>query len=172
MYKIIGADNKEYGPVSLETLKQWINEGRANGRTLVMVEGENYWRLLSSVPELAALLPGQQQYPVPPLPSSAPTTQTQKQNRMAIASFVCGLLSILLCCCCGGFPFNILGVVFGIIGLNQIKSDPTQSGKGMAIAGIILGGFSLLMMAFSTILFFVSKEFRDIIYEQHRMWRI
>ena len=27
MYKIIGADGKEYGPISLEVLRQWIAEG-------------------------------------------------------------------------------------------------------------------------------------------------
>jgi hypothetical protein len=28
-YKIIGADLMEYGPVSAEQIRQWINEGRA-----------------------------------------------------------------------------------------------------------------------------------------------
>lgn len=172
MYKIIGADNKEYGPVPLETMKQWISEGRANARTLVMVEGENYWRQLSTIPELAALLPSQSQYEAPPLPPYVQTPPPQKQNTMALASFICGLLANILCCCFSGFPFNVLGVVFGIIALNQIKSDPSQTGKGMAISGIILGGFSLLIMISVGFLFLVSEEFRDMLYRQHKMWRI
>ena len=35
MYKIIGADQKEYGPVTAEQLRQWIAEGRVNGQTSV-----------------------------------------------------------------------------------------------------------------------------------------
>ena len=35
MYKIIGADLKEYGPVSVEQLRQWISEGRVNAQTKV-----------------------------------------------------------------------------------------------------------------------------------------
>ena len=31
MYKIIGADQKEYGPVSIEQLRLWITEGRVDG---------------------------------------------------------------------------------------------------------------------------------------------
>lgn len=171
MYKIIGADNREYGPVSLETLKKWIQEGRANGRTLVMVEGENYWRKLSTVPELAALLPPEQQFYASPPPPPHVESQTQKQNGMAIASFVCGLLSIL-CCCTGGFPFNILSIALGIIALYQMKNDPNQTGKGMAIAGIILGSFSILMSILSWIAFLTSPDFRDFIFEYQKKWKI
>ena len=40
MYKIIGADGKEYGPVSTEQLRQWLLEGRVNSHTQVQPEGE------------------------------------------------------------------------------------------------------------------------------------
>jgi hypothetical protein len=39
MYKIIGADGKEYGPVSTEQLRQWLTEGRVNNQTRVLAEG-------------------------------------------------------------------------------------------------------------------------------------
>ena len=32
MYKIIGADGKEYGPISAEQLRQWLNEDRDGQR--------------------------------------------------------------------------------------------------------------------------------------------
>lgn len=31
MYKIIGADGNQYGPVSLDELKSWVRDRRANG---------------------------------------------------------------------------------------------------------------------------------------------
>ena len=39
MYKIIGADGKEYGPITSEQLRQWMAEGRANLQTRVLPEG-------------------------------------------------------------------------------------------------------------------------------------
>lgn len=56
MYKIIGGDQNEYGPVSLEELRGWIAQKRANGRTMVKREGSEEWKPLASHPELAPLL--------------------------------------------------------------------------------------------------------------------
>ncbi|MEO7678838.1 MAG: DUF4339 domain-containing protein, partial [Verrucomicrobiota bacterium] len=50
MFKIIGTDQKEYGPISTEQLKQWIIEGRANASTLVQPVGNPDWKPLSSFP--------------------------------------------------------------------------------------------------------------------------
>jgi hypothetical protein len=52
MYKIIGADQKEYGPVTAEQLRQWTLDGRVNAQTLVQPEGSTDWQPLSSFPEL------------------------------------------------------------------------------------------------------------------------
>ncbi len=41
MYKIIGADGKEYGPVTSEQVRQWITEGRANAQTKVQPEAHD-----------------------------------------------------------------------------------------------------------------------------------
>ena len=55
----------------------------------------------------------------------------QRGNGMAVASLVCGICFCLLVT----VP---LAVIFGIIGLLKTR-DPSVSGKGMSIAGIILG---------------------------------
>ncbi|WP_241010874.1 DUF4190 domain-containing protein [Mycobacterium camsae] len=60
-------------------------------------------------------------------------------NPMAIASLVASLLGWI----CGVGP--ILGVVFGIIALNQIKQNG-QAGRGLALAGIIIGGIGIAFM--------------------------
>src|SRR6266404_3025435 len=52
-YKIIGADKKEYGPVTEEILRRWLAEGRVNAQTLLQAEGTAEWKPLSSFPELA-----------------------------------------------------------------------------------------------------------------------
>ena len=55
MYKIIGADDREYGPVTGEQLRQWIADGRANAQTKAQAEGSTEWRPLSTFPEFADL---------------------------------------------------------------------------------------------------------------------
>ncbi len=54
MYKIIGVDAKEYGPVSVERIRQWLSEGRVDGQTKVQAEGQTNWKRLSDVPEFAS----------------------------------------------------------------------------------------------------------------------
>ena len=55
MYKIIGVDGKEYGPVSLQQLRQWVTEGRINAQTRTQPDGATEWCLLGALPELADL---------------------------------------------------------------------------------------------------------------------
>src|SRR5580700_10134173 len=73
MYKIIGGDQKEYGPVSADDIRQWIAEGRANGQTMVQTAGGADWRPLSTFPELAALLAGSPVAWAPPVIASGAT---------------------------------------------------------------------------------------------------
>jgi len=54
MYKIIGADRVEYGPVSAEQIRQWLAEGRADSQTKVRGEGSEEWKPLAEIPEFAA----------------------------------------------------------------------------------------------------------------------
>jgi hypothetical protein len=56
MYKIIGADQKEYGPVTSDQIRQWIADQRANAQTRVRAEGEQEWKTLAECPEFADAL--------------------------------------------------------------------------------------------------------------------
>ena len=56
MYKIIGADRKEYGPVSTEVICAWIADGRANGLTLAQAEGSTEWKPLLALPDFEMAL--------------------------------------------------------------------------------------------------------------------
>ena len=58
MYKIIGGDQKEYGPVTSEQLRQWLAEGRVDAQTSVLAEGATEWKPLSAYPEFADVLGG------------------------------------------------------------------------------------------------------------------
>lgn len=54
MFTIIGADGKEYGPVTADKLREWIASGRANAQTQCRREGEVAWSTLGSLPEFAS----------------------------------------------------------------------------------------------------------------------
>ena len=59
MYKIIGGDQREYGPVTADELRHWIAEGRLSSQSLVQAEGNSEWRPLSTFPEFAEALQAQ-----------------------------------------------------------------------------------------------------------------
>jgi hypothetical protein len=72
MFTIIGADGKEYGPVSAEQVKGWITAGRANGQTKVKREGTTEWRPLAEFPEFADVAGGSPPPPVSAAPPAGP----------------------------------------------------------------------------------------------------
>lgn len=148
MYRIIGADGREYGPIPAETLRQWICEGRANAQTRAWAEGTAQWKLLAEHVEFAPLLA---RIP-PPLATAGPVpvTVVPRTNSMALASLFMGLISLTcgMCCCCYGMPFNVLGIIFALVALAQIGNDPYgQQGRGIAVAGLVLCVLSLVLAA-------------------------
>lgn len=54
MYKIIGGDGREYGPVSSAQILQWIAQNRANGQTMAQLEGATDYLPLAQQPEFAS----------------------------------------------------------------------------------------------------------------------
>ena len=64
-----------------------------------------------------------------------------KTSGMAIASLVCGILFCV--------PFSgLLAIIFGIIGITQTKPG-MQKGRGMAIAGTVLGSLGMVIGGFA-----------------------
>jgi len=69
MYTIIGGDQKEYGPVSADDVRQWIDEGRLNEQSLLKAESDAEFRPLASFPEFAGAFAAK--IPPPPAPASS-----------------------------------------------------------------------------------------------------
>jgi uncharacterized membrane protein len=72
MFRIIGGDQKEYGPVTAEELRRWIAEGRLNGQSLVQAEGSGEWGALSSFAEFSDALRPQAAQALPSAASAPP----------------------------------------------------------------------------------------------------
>jgi hypothetical protein len=155
MYKVIGADGKEYGPITADQLRGWIAENRANAQTRVLPEGSAEWKPLSEIPEFAPALFGAPAAAAAsaPGPISIAPSQAPKTNPMALTGMISGILSVTCGLCCYGLPFNVLGIIFSLVGLSQIKNDPApQKGRGMAIAGLVL---SIISIAFALLILIV-----------------
>jgi Domain of unknown function (DUF4190)/GYF domain 2 len=144
MYKIKGQDQNEYGPVDAAQLRLWINEGRADAKTLARLEGATEWQPLGSFPEFAAVI-------APPLLSpSAPAPPVDNpiaalvpyRNAPALIAYYLGVFSLIPCL---GYPLAIGAVVLGIIGLKRARQHPESKGKVHAWIGIILGGLVMII---------------------------
>ncbi len=148
MYRIIGSDGRTYGPATADQLREWIAEGRADAQTQVWTEGASQWRPLAEYAEFAPLLA--MRPPSLAAPGTACSAARPPSPSLATASLVMGLLS-LTCglCCCYGLPFNLLGIVFALVALAQMRHQPwPRAGRGQAIAGLVLSLLSLALGAF------------------------
>lgn len=56
-FKIIGGDGREYGPVTLEELRQWCTDGRVGPGTQIWQPDESRWRPAATVDQLKWDLP-------------------------------------------------------------------------------------------------------------------
>lgn len=138
MYKIRGGDGQEYGPVSADTLREWVNQGRANSQTLVQAEGGTDWKTLATLPEFIALFPSAR--PEAAAPSAPP--QPPKTSGLAISSLVLGVLGCTA-------P---VGLVLGFVALKKIKASQGRlGGHGLALAGVIVSGCVLALVFLAAI---------------------
>ncbi|MGI8979459.1 MAG: DUF4190 domain-containing protein [Pirellulaceae bacterium] len=90
-------------------------------------------------------------------PGYMPPPQPQGSPVLAIISLVCGVLGVVTTCCCSifGLPVPIIAIVCGGIALAQ----PNSSGKGMAIAGVVLGVLCVLLAIVLLIIGLANPEF-------------
>jgi len=105
MYKIIGADGKEYGPVSADQMRQWLNEGRVNKETRVLAADSTDWKPLGEVPELVSVLPPLQSLTTPP--GFAPQVE--------VPNYLVQAILVTLCCC---LPVGIPAIIYA----SQVKT--------------------------------------------------
>ena len=78
---------------------------------------------------------------------------------MAIGSLVASIIGVpLFFACFTGAIAAMVGIVLGVIALNQIKQSGEQ-GRGFAIAGIVIGGIVLALNLLFIILYLVTKSY-------------
>jgi prepilin-type processing-associated H-X9-DG protein len=148
MYKIIGSDQVEYGPVTADQVGEWIAQGRINAQTRMQAEGSPDWKAVQDFPEFAAALG--RLTAAPPASGPPPLRVTEagpvKTSRMAIWSLVLGILSIVSC----GVTLLItapVGLILGLVSMSKIrKSQGRLTGRGIALAGTIVSGIAIVLL--------------------------
>ncbi len=78
---------------------------------------------------------------------------TSGSNGLAIASLVCGILSIIGGCCfaCIGYVLSILAIILGCFG----KGKADKTGKKLATAGLICGIVGFVLSVILSVLGFL-----------------
>ena len=104
----------------------------------------------SAIPSAAWAPPS----PAPPAPWSPPgaigPAAQQRTNGFAVTALVLGLTTF-----CTVFITGILAVIFGNVALGRIaQSQGREKGRGMAIAGIVLGWVSIAIIGVFAIIWF------------------
>lgn len=91
-----------------------------------------------------------------PYQSSAPAYQPPQfgmahvsrslDQTLPTVSLVLGIFSLILVCCYGGLWLGIPAAIVGFLGMRNADRDPTRyGGRGLAIAGLILGMITLVI---------------------------
>ncbi len=142
MYLILGADGKQYGPVSLDQLRLWLAQGRIHAGTSVQRAGSTDWVPASQHPDLIPLFSGV----LRDKGQGAPPVLTAKVPRprqgLAVLSFVLGICAFALCLSAiSGLP----AILLGHLARGRARRQPERfGGAGYAMAGIVLGYVSIV----------------------------
>lgn len=119
MYKIIGTDGQQYGPIGDGQIRQWFAEKRVNAHTLVQGEGSTEWKPLISFPEFAAMFQ-----------AAPPQTATPGHNPRASNKIVAG----------------IFGIVLGGLGIHKFILGYTGAGLTMLLVSVLSIGILYPLM--------------------------
>lgn len=161
-------NQQRLGPVPFAHLKQLASVGQLLGGDLVWTEGMDNWQAAGTIPGLippqppGTVQPAQPfnaQYAQPYPQQYAPNPNTyyqpmqyagvepsgQSYQGFAIAGFVLSFFGILA----------LLGLIFSIVALSGMKRSGNESGKGLAVAGlvisiVVLGLFALYLIGLAS----------------------
>lgn len=87
---------------------------------------------------------GQQNLQNPP-PGMMGSYAAKRDQTIPTIALILGILSLPLMCCYGGLWLGVPAAVLGFMGMRNADRDPARyGGRGMAIAGMVLGTIGVL----------------------------
>jgi hypothetical protein len=140
MQIFIHRDGQQLGPFTEAEVKAQLASGALSPRDHVWWEGQAGWVPLGQSPLAAPMATSSPPIYLPPVPAPGrpglPRTPVHAQptSSLAIASLICALLGLI----CSIFT-AIPAIILGHLALVEIKRIPATPGKGLALAGLIIG---------------------------------
>ena len=147
-YRIIGADLREYGPVDVEEIREWINEGRADANTLVCEMDEKQWIRLRDLPMVAG-----------DLPKRAPrisTMSTSEGGTIQINYLIPAILCTIFCC----LPFGVAGILFAAQANSKAQQGDLNGAGVAASRAKLMCILSFVLGLLTLVYWFSSGEFQ------------
>jgi hypothetical protein len=130
-----GENGQQAGPVDDTALNELVTSGRINGATMLWREGMPAWLTHDQLRANGGLYPQ-------PTPQSIGYGMTPATSGLAIASMICGILTLVTCMVFLGIP----AVICGHMAMNEIDKSPVpRAGRGMAVAGLACGYLGLVI---------------------------
>lgn len=151
MQLLVHRNGEQLGPFTIEEARGLVSRGHVGLDDLAWHQGLPTWvplrTLLDSSPSTATAI-----QPAPPaFPARTTSPVAASTSGMAIASFVLGISTLLVC-----FLSGIPAVILGHLARSEIRrSQGRIDGDGMAVAGLILGYLSLVVPLILGIIFAV-----------------
>jgi uncharacterized RDD family membrane protein YckC len=151
MFTILGADGKEYGPVTIGKIHEWIAGGRANMQTQAHRYGETEWKTLGDFPEISqfGMIGGSTPPALPEMPS-VPTTPvanvvaaTTSTLELEPASRWLRLGAVLLDSIIGGF-LMLPGI--GVMASAGVFTHANQPNTPLMLAGFGIFGMAAIVL--------------------------
>jgi uncharacterized RDD family membrane protein YckC len=141
MFTILGADGKEYGPVTAGKLHEWIAAGRANMLTKARRDGETEWKTLGDFPELSQFGTTGSTPAMPVLPPAYQVTSVANPTaslELEPASRWLRLGAILL--------DSIIGGILMLPGFGLLLSAGFFTHRDQPNTPLLLAGFSVVVV--------------------------
>src|SRR5437899_9594495 len=140
MYKIIGADGQQYGPVTDEQVLEWSATHPANSQTQAQTEGATDWKPLSAFPEFADALAAK-----PPMLAGSPP-RVDAVDPDALADQILGRdYSLDIAGCLGRAWDLVISDFWPIIGVSALVFALVLAANsvwiGLILNGPLLGGW-------------------------------
>jgi Domain of unknown function (DUF4190)/GYF domain 2 len=128
MQILVHRHGQQLGPFSVEQLRAALASGTVSAEDLAWWEGAPAWTPVRTVPGIDAMAnPG--------------AARSSDGSVLAIASLILGVLS-----CCAALFTGIPAVICGHLALVRKKRAGIESGKGIAIVGLVTGYFGIVFI--------------------------
>ena len=152
----VARNGQPTGPFSLEEVNRQLAAGTLSLSDQAWYEGAAGWAPLSTVPGVSSSLTGgTSPHPAGTTTPSGPLVTTPAGGSvtaapappgptepLAIWSFVLSLIGLMAFCC--GPALGIAGVICGHLAVSRMRKRPELQGRGLAMAGLIIGYFAAL----------------------------